>query len=77
MLINHKEVCFVINGEQAVKMPYKGEELRFQNHHKQLLVLFVLYADFEEDKCMNVNQIMMNHTPKLIKIIRTVVMLIK
>ena len=77
MLINHKEVCFVINGEQAVKMPDKGEELRFQNHHKQLLVLFVLYADFEEDKCMNVNQIMMNHTLKLIKIIRTVVMLIK
>jgi len=37
----------VINGEQAIKMPQKGEKIMLKNHHRQLKVPFVLYADFE------------------------------
>ena len=43
----HKTECMVINGEQAIKMPEKGEKIMFQNYHKQLPVPFVIYADFE------------------------------
>ena len=38
----------VINGEQAIRMPQKGNDtLKFQNFHKQMSVPFVIYADFE------------------------------
>ena len=38
----------VINGEQAIKIPNKGNNiLKFQNFHKQMPVPFVIYADFE------------------------------
>jgi len=42
----------VINGEQATKMPGKGEKIKFINHNRQLpftsyQVPFVIYADFE------------------------------
>lgn len=47
ILNKHKTDCMVINGEQAIKMPEKGETIVFQNHHKQLPVPFVIYADFE------------------------------
>ena len=48
ILANHNTKCMVINGEQAIRMPEKGKNtLRFQNHHKQMPVLFVIYADFE------------------------------
>jgi len=36
ILNNHKENCIVINGEQAIKMPQKGEKITFQNHSRQL-----------------------------------------
>jgi len=32
---------------QAIKMPKKGSVVKFKNYHKQLLVPFVIYADFE------------------------------
>ena len=48
ILTRHKTNCMVINGEQAVRMPQKGNNtLQFQNYHKQMLVPFVIYADFE------------------------------
>ena len=48
VLTEHKNNCIVINGEQAIKMPEKGNNtLKFMNHHKQLPVPFVIYADFE------------------------------
>jgi len=47
VLIKHKTECIVINGEQAIKMPEKGEQIMFKNHSRQLQVLFVIYADFE------------------------------
>lgn len=38
----------VINGEQAIRMPKEGNNiLQFKNLHRQMLVPFVTYADFE------------------------------
>lgn len=47
LLSKHKTECIVINGEQAIKMPEKGEKIKFQNHSPQLQAPFVIYADFE------------------------------
>ena len=47
VLNNHKNNCISINGEQAIKMPEKGETVYLKNHHKQQAVPFVIYADFE------------------------------
>ena len=47
VLTEHKNNCISINGEQAIKMPEKGDKVYFKNHHKQLPVPFVIYADFE------------------------------
>ena len=47
ILTEHKNNCISINGKQAIKMPEKGDKIYFQNHHKQLSVPFVIYADFE------------------------------
>ena len=48
ILANHVNNCLTINGNQAINMPKKGENiLRFNNFHKQLSVPFVIYADFE------------------------------
>ena len=48
VLTEHKNNCISINGEQAIKMPEKDNNtLKFMNHHKQLPVPFVIYADFE------------------------------
>ena len=46
-LKNHTEVCLKINGAQKVKMPSKNKNIFFTNYHKQLMALFVIYADFE------------------------------
>ena len=48
VLNNHTENCMIFNGEQAIKMPSKDNNiLKFNNHHKQEPVPFVIYADFE------------------------------
>ena len=48
ILANHVNNCLTINGAQAINMPKQGENiLKFNNFHKQLPVLFVIYADFE------------------------------
>ena len=47
VLTEHKNNCISINGVQAIKMPEKGEKVYFKNHHKQLSIPFVIYADFE------------------------------
>ena len=55
-LAKHREYCIAINGVQAVEMPKpyidkNGKEripsVYFRNHHRQLPVPFVIYADFE------------------------------
>ena len=47
VLTEHKNNCISINGKQAINMPEKGAKVYFKNHHKQLPVPFVIYADFE------------------------------
>ena len=48
VLNNHKTNCMVINGQQAIKIPEKDNNiLQFTNFHKQMPVPFVIYADFE------------------------------
>jgi len=48
VLNNHKTNYVSINGAQAIKMPEKGDNiLEFNNHHKQMPQVFVIYADFE------------------------------
>ena len=48
VLNNHKDICIQVNGEQAIKMPDKDNNiLKFNNFHKQQPVSFVIYADFE------------------------------
>ena len=47
VLTEHKNNCISINGVQAIKKPEKGDKVYFKNHHKQLSVPFVIYADFE------------------------------
>ena len=48
VLNNHKDICIQVNGEQAIKMPDKNNNiLKFNNFHKQQPVPFVIYADFE------------------------------
>ena len=47
VLTEHKSNCISINGKQAINMPEKGDKVYFKNHHKQLPVPFVIYADFE------------------------------
>ena len=48
ILANHIKNCLKINGNQAINMPKKDENiLKFNNFHKHLPVPFVIYADFE------------------------------
>ena len=48
VLNKHVENCIQLNGTQAVEMPTKNNSiLKFDNHHKQQPVPFVIYADFE------------------------------
>jgi len=47
ILSKHNTECIVINGEQAIKMPQKGEKIKFQNYSRQLQAPFVIHADFE------------------------------
>ena len=61
-------------------MPKRGDNvLKFNKFHKQLPVPFVIYADFEAitKRCKVVDRTMTNHTPKLIRLMKTVAMHIK
>ena len=49
ILMEHIQNCLlhVINDGQSVKMPRKGSKVFFRNRCKQLMVPFIIYADFE------------------------------
>ena len=47
ILKNHEKNCIIINGQQVIRMPEKGEMVYFKKIYKQLAVPFVIYADFE------------------------------
>ena len=45
ILVEHKEVCLKINGEESVKL--RDGSNKFKNYSKQLAVSFKTYADLE------------------------------
>ncbi|KAL9955127.1 hypothetical protein ACROYT_G036413 [Oculina patagonica] len=49
LLEKHEKYCNGINGKPTrIEMPEKGKNtISFQNHHKQMKVPYVIYADFE------------------------------
>ena len=48
VLNDHRDNCIQLNGEQAVKMPNKDNNiLKYNNFHKQQPIPFVIYVDFE------------------------------
>ena len=49
LLKNHKKYCNGVNGKPTrIEMPEEGKNtVAFQNHHKQMKVPYVIYADFE------------------------------
>ncbi|KAL9950720.1 hypothetical protein ACROYT_G043266 [Oculina patagonica] len=49
LLENHEKYCNGMNGRPTrIEMPEKGKNtISFQNHHKQMKVPYVIYADFE------------------------------
>ena len=43
----HIKDCFKVNGKQTIKMPKKGEYMKFKNFGRKIKSPFMLYADFE------------------------------
>ena len=43
----HIKNCFKINGKQTIKMPKKGEYVKFKNFERKIKLPFMIYADFE------------------------------
>ena len=43
----HIKYCFKINCKQTIKMPKKGENIKFKNFGKKIKALFMIYADFQ------------------------------
>ena len=39
--------CFEINGNRTIKMPKKGEYIKFKKFGRKMKSLFIIYADFE------------------------------
>ena len=43
----HIKDCFKINGKQTIKMPKKGEYVKFNNFERKIKSPSVIYLDFE------------------------------
>ena len=43
----HVKDCFKINSKYRIKMPKKGEHVRFKNYQRKIKSPFIIYADFE------------------------------
>ena len=43
----HIKGCFNINGKETIKMPKKGECIKFKNFGRKIKSPFIIYADFE------------------------------
>ena len=82
--VKHANNCLTINESQAINMPKQGDNIqKFNNFHKQLPVPFVIYADFEAitKKVQVANKMKKrrrrrkkDHTPKPIRLMKTVAM---
>ena len=47
ILKRHIKDCFRINGKQTIKMPKKGEHVKFKDFERKIKSPFMIYADFE------------------------------
>ena len=47
ILMCHIKDCFKINGKQTIKMPKKGEYVKFKNFERKVKSPVMIYADFE------------------------------
>ena len=47
ILKKHIKNCFKINGKQMIKMPKKGEYVKFKNFERKVEWPFMIYTDFE------------------------------
>ena len=45
-LKHHIKDCFKINGKQTIKMPKRGEYIKFKNFGRKIISPFTIYADF-------------------------------
>ena len=43
----HIRDCFKVNGKQTIKMPTKGEHIKFKNFERKIKSPLMIYADFE------------------------------
>ena len=43
----HIKDCFKINDKQRMRMPKKGEFVKFKNYERKIKSPFMIYADFE------------------------------
>ena len=43
----HIKDCFKINGKQTIKMPKRGEYIKFKNFRRKIKSPLMIYADFE------------------------------
>ena len=73
ILANHVNNCLTINGNQAINMPKKGENiLRFNNFHKQLPVPFVIYEAYQtHEDCGSAYKVICCYDDKYSKPIQT------
>ena len=46
ILKRHIKVCFKFNGKKIIKMPKKGEYVKFKNFKRKIKSPFMIYADF-------------------------------
>ena len=47
ILKHHIKDCFKINAKQKIKIPKKGEYIKFKNYEKNMNSPFLIHADFE------------------------------
>ena len=47
ILTHHIKDCFKITDKQMIKMPKKGEYVKFKNFERKIISPFIIYADFE------------------------------
>lgn len=45
VFVDHREICLKINGKQGIKL--RNKLINFDNHCKQVMMPFKLYAGFE------------------------------
>ena len=47
ILKRHIKDCLKINGKQKIKMPKKGQYIKFKNFERKIKSPFMIYSDFE------------------------------